>query len=466
MPRAGQLIIENMDMFNSVQPFPNDAYGYPVSPACYSDIGPEMDLLWPQSISDAKLDCFGGITRAQTFPTQSTIEHEQAYSPIPAIQITSHESSVAGSPVIKPTFDVPMVVQHLPNLHFPVFAQMDYYSDYLSPTDAPPIVSRRASLTSDASSPSSTATSNIISWTQSLNRHQQPASKACRHTTCSLSDPLTTSASELSWMLNSPRTSKYLAHYKTHVHRQYPILELPDSSSLVLSSATLKAKISSNASEPSSLHKHARLLTAAIGALHQSRHNHDVAARYMRHAIALQKADEGRLEKELFESIAGLAGALLVGLWCLMERRMEDEGREDCEAWENERLDMNPWFWNSRIVAACIDLGLSCWPSEGREYFLAQEEMYTASDSNGRKVHELCLNTFLSSWRLDEDISKRMNRPRAWHKEDVEDRMWEWVQGKDGGLKRSVWENREEVVKQERDEESGGAVGTGWLVLR
>lgn len=360
----------------------DDLINYPVSPACYSDMGPELDPNWLWHTGDGGTSCFSSLSRAQTFPQQLSVETQELQSPIPSIQITSHNGSPMSSPMLQPTFDLPIreAQEELPPLQMPISTPMDYYSDYLSPTDQPPPISRRASVSFGNN------TSHVADWTQKT----APAKR--RHTTCSLTNPRTVENTELTWMLNSPRTTSYLKHYMEVVHPRYPFLSPQDRS---------HANASPFAETSTGIKTYKRLLMAGIGAAlqHQSR---DIAARYVRHAMSVQK----REDLEFFASISGIHCAMLLAIYLLREGDTPFEREEE----DVSHPDVNLWLWSCRIAASCVDLGLHQWP-DGEEPALAT----------------LCMTTFEGAWALDREISQQRKRPRALHTDDIDPNLLAWL---------------------------------------
>ena len=131
--------------------------------------------------------------------------------------------------------------------------------------------------------------------------------------------------------------------------------------------------------------------------------------------MALQKSEE--LDQTLFASISGIHGALLLGIYLLLESQMVFEHEEE----DTSHPDVNLWLWNCRVASACIDLGLHEWPDTGHGQVRGPE------DAQERQMAVLCLHTFRSAWRLDREVSHSRNRPKAWHEADVDESLWQWV---------------------------------------
>jgi len=415
-PRPMQLHLQTNNLWDDTMPQANsDMWNYPLSPACLSDMGPELDPNWPKYASDVESDYISGISRAHTFPQQMPMDmdSQELFSPIPHIQITSHDASPMNSPMLQPAFDLPIrnLQEELPPLQVPTSTPMDYYSDYLSPTDQPPTTSRRSSVSFGNNNNSSS--SHVADWTRNT------ASTKRRHTTCSLTNPRTIENSELSWMLNSPRTTSYLKHYMNIIHPLYPFL--PNSSH---GAQPLPSDTSPFAETTQGIDTYQRLLTAAIGALQQHR-SRDISARYVRHAMALQRAQNF----ELFASISGIHGAMLLVIYLLREEMDVSAPEEE----DTSHPDVNLWLWSCRIAAACIDLGLHCWPqhdaADSDDDEVDHEQQQQQQQRQQRPLAALCMNTFRSAWRLDQEISTRRRRPRALHDGDIEPRMLAWVEG-------------------------------------
>ena len=288
--------------------------------------------------------------------------------------------------------------QELPPLQIPVSTSMDYYSDFLSPTDQPPPMSRRASFNFGHNN------SQIEDWTQ---KTVPPAKR--RHTTCSLNQPRLVENNELIWMLKSPRTSNYFQRYLEVVHPHYPFLDLSE-----ISSQTTISFSSFNDSF-SWMKAYQRLVIAAIGAM-QQHNSRDIAARYIRHAMTLRKNES----LDLFGSICGVQCAMLLAIYLLLESQNEFGREED----DTSHPHVNLWLWNCRISAACIDLGLHVWPQGDHTAWTAQQEQQE------RATAVLSLNTFQSAWFLDQEISRHCNRPRALHAEDLDVELMDWIVSK------------------------------------
>ena len=310
------------------------------------------------------------------------------YSPIPSIQITSHDGSPMSSPALHPTFSLPIRGQEeLPPLQTPQFVstQMDYYSDFLSPTDQPPTMSRRASLTHNSNN------DHVADWSSKV----RPSKR--RHTTCSVTKPGASENAELGWMLNSPRTTGYLKLYFDTVHLKYPFLELDEPSTPRDTSPFAQTSTHIKTSQ--------RLLAAAIGAMlqHKSR---DISARYVRNAMQLHK----REDLDLFSSISGIHCAMLLAIYVLTESQTKFENEED----DTSHPFINLWLWNCQISAACIDLGLHEWLDD--------------NDGSSEIEAGLYRNTFSSAWAMDLEISAFKKRPRALHAEDVDAKLLAWIE--------------------------------------
>lgn len=401
-PQPMQLHLQTTNLFDDAASQFSDVWSFPATPvssACYSDLGPEVDPKWFYQQPEPEQEYFGGITRAHTFPNHTSnmsINEPSLHSPIPSIQITSHDASPMSSPGLTPTISLPIRQEEFPPLQTQGLpSQMEYYSDFLSPTDQPPTVSRRSSLSFGNQS-----NTDVVDWTNKL------ATGRRRHTTCSITKPQTSNDAELGWMLSSPRTTNYLGLYSTTVQPQYPFLDLPQRHHQQVDTSPF-----SNVA--TSIKTYQRLLTAAIGAMyqHQSR---DISSRYLRAAMALQK----REDLDLFSSVSGIHCAMLLAIYLLHESETLFQHEEE----DTSHPEVNLWLWSCRIAAACIDLGLHQWVDD----MDADSELYR--------------NTFQSVYVLDGKISGARKRPRAIHKTDVHPRLLGWIEAREAASRRQMLE--------------------------
>lgn len=366
------------------------------SPACYSDLEPELDLNWLATIPHGALPdhLSPGIVRAQTLPTQfGNYDQVDQQSPIPSIQVTSHDTSPASSPIAPSLVDIPACyTEQMALLQASAYVSnpTDYYADYLSPMSQPRVMVCRPSVSSSDLEGLSTTAGDDVDWSNKM-----PPTKR-RHTTCSIAKPNESANAELGWMLNSPRTTGYLKRYFEVVHPRYPFVEFGNPNHVL--------DASSFAQSASPIKITERLLCAAIGAIfsHQSR---DISARYVRHAMQLQK----REDLDLFSSVSGVHCAMLLAVYLYAETQLEFLPEED----DVSHPDVNLWLWNCRITAACVDLGLHEWVSECEGTSAVEVDLYR--------------RTFLSAWTLDREICALERKPRGLRAEDVDARLLGWI---------------------------------------
>ncbi|KAI9878380.1 MAG: hypothetical protein M1823_006964, partial [Watsoniomyces obsoletus] len=228
---------------------------------------------------------------------------------------------------------------------------MDYYGDFLSPLDRPPIISRRPSISNSALKP---GMGNVSEWTSQVSTPSNgiPLDTRLkrRHTTCSIPQTALSATSqllspEMSWMLSSPRTTNYLTRYFAEIHPQYPFLNRADFLEPCTAPTNPHATPFTHAVDQSNpTQTYTRLLTAAIGALlhHQSR---DISARYVRHAMSI--STDSSLESTIWSSISGIHAAMLLAIYCLLEDTMVFSNEEE----DTSHAEINLWLWNCRIAA-------------------------------------------------------------------------------------------------------------------
>lgn len=408
-----------------------DNFPAPTSPACYSDIGPDIGpwtaVDYQQTSPDMSTPNPSIPRRSHTFPTVPTDEfcwnQEEvpplsagAFSDIPSIEVTSPGCSPPQSPFAPPEqlsprgFSIPyrsslIDVNDEPNepaLELPrtppLFAvnsrtqdeQIDYYGDFLSPIDQPPSLSRRSSNASsnDFSEPSP-------GFRTRLGRSQTLPS--------SLAPDRSVNIEQLNITLGSPRTRNYLQIYFKNVHPEFPILDPAafvtknPSSSIILTYQTL--------------------LAAAIGALthHQSR---SLSSPYVRLAMSLQP------QIDMWSSISGVHCAILLAIYCFFEEttsfsdEVDQNDLEKLHITEALHPAVNLWLHNCQIATTCVDLGLnlgflsgispiSIPPAENPDLsFFAQTTLEM-------EMQMMFRNTFRVAHKLDKRISNLKQRPRA-----------------------------------------------------
>jgi hypothetical protein len=378
--------------------FSANAWDYPASPGCYSDLGPEMHMEWAQSTTDADIKPFGGIARASTLPHMGMMSDVvETSSPLPSIQITSHHVSpvaspqaILGTPMQDPVDDI-SVSQSFSK------KSVEGFNAFLAPGNHPPIKTQYLGVGSD--------TEQSAAWPSATESSRR------RSTICLSSAPRITANRELSWMLDSPRTTGYLKKYKEVVQGRYPFL---DSNNPPGTDETPYPAL--NLQHGFVIYQ--RLLQAAIGAMltHKAR---DIAARYLRHAMSMQDT-EGM---DFFHSIDGIHCALLLVVYLYLESQIvfEDESLDD----DVGHPHVNVWQWSCRIAAACIDLGLHSWVD-------GNDAVERVDHGEGKMRQRLCRNTFRSVWKLDGEISNATGRPRALHAESIDPVMMAWILRQEG----------------------------------
>ncbi|KIX00601.1 uncharacterized protein Z518_09666 [Rhinocladiella mackenziei CBS 650.93] len=417
----------------SNQPFlTRDNWLAPASPACYSDMGPEMapwTTIDHRPAFEAAADPNPTIhRRAHTFPTFGNDEYSWtqqpdppvsagAFSEIPSIEVTSPESSRPQSPLVPPEqsgsplgfsipyrsslFDVndepiggqpPEHVESPPFLamHRNLEEQIDYYGDYLSPIDQPPPISRRSSVASslnDASTPETLARSHTR-----LHRSQTLP------TTLNFKKP--PNQDQLNMTLRSPRTRNYLQVYFQKVHPEFPVLDPRAFASRQPSGNTILT--------------YQTLLAAAIGALqhHQSR---ALSSPYMRLAMSLHS------EIDMWGSLSGVHCAILLAIYCFYEESMSFNDEVDqhrTKIVDSLHPAVNLWLHICQTAHTCLDLGLNLG-------FLSSAGSISMVSADKRNLVEVQMqamfrNTFRVVYILDRRISRLKRRPTAIHEADLD----------------------------------------------
>ncbi|KEF63131.1 uncharacterized protein A1O9_01107 [Exophiala aquamarina CBS 119918] len=415
----------------------------PLSPACYSDIGPDLapwlTIDYQQHGSD------GGSTpnpamhkRSHTFPTVTHDEYDWnqdsrapesagAFSDIPSIEVTSPDCSRPQSPFnfseqdLSPQgISIPYAAQasdhneddylegnfELPRTP-PLFAtntrfndgQIDYYGDYLSPVDKPPTISRRSSMASSCSS--NLQVESFPSLGARLHRSQ---------TLPSNSNPRVQADQErLNTTVSSPRTRNYLQVYFQKVHPHSPILN--------------PAMISSSKASQNSLTTYQILLAAAVGALihHQSR---ALSSPYVRLAMSLNS------EIDFWSSISGVHCAILLAIYCMYEETLSFKDEMDHEDPQHFPLAqplhprVNLWLHTCQICVTCIDLGFNLGylsgsdiiaPPRGKEH----ELVFFPETASEIEMEAIFRNTFRVAYVLDKRVSTLKQRPRSMRDESL-----------------------------------------------
>ena len=455
---SGQLQLQTADLHLANHGDPDnpgfasgfDLWTYPRSPACYSDIGPDVDSLWATSLPQSYEPAFEPEfqtslhKKSYTFPPIPFDQHMRGrsdsqtllsptFSDIPSIQITSHGGSRSPSPSSRPTdavgFNMPIRTT-LPDLsglsveqewtktppltpsdtNLPD-ASMDYYGDFLSPLDRPPTLPRRPSISSRRGSVSNMG--NVADWSSAVSVSGSAERTKRRHTTCSIprTTPSPLLSPEVSWMLDSPRTTNYLNKYFSDVHPKYPFLDQRKFFAPKTGSNKGVSPFTDPRSNFSTDHvgTFQRLLVGAIGGmLHQQ--SRDISARYIRHAVTLQDDTDSKFD--MWSSISGLHCAMLLALYCYLETALAPFANEDAsDDVSHPGVNPNLWLFNCRIASGCIDLGLHVSLDDG---------MGEDDDDEDREVKDLYRNTFRSAYVLDREISQLKRRPRAIHDDDVD----------------------------------------------
>ena len=67
------------------------------------------------------------------------------------------------------------------------------------------------------------------------------------------------------------------------------------------------------------------------------------------------------------------------------------------------------------------------WPQGDHTAWTPQQEQ---QEQQERATAVLCLDTFQSSWFLDQEISRHCKWPRALHAEDLDAELMDWIVGK------------------------------------
>ncbi|KAK5045350.1 hypothetical protein LTR84_009213 [Exophiala bonariae] len=414
------------------------------SPACYSDIGPELAPWLTIDYQPLDLDRCSTPNpplhkRSHTFPAfindefdwngDNTAPHSAgAFSEIPSIEVTSPDCSRPQSPFgiseqdfSSPGIAIPYSSQSLdqddddyqePTGGFelprtpPLYplntrfndGQIDYYGDFLSPVDKPPTLSRRSSMTSTCSGTLQQELPPTISTR--LHRSQ---------TLPSNSNPRMQAEQErLNTTVSSPRTRNYLQVYFQKVHPHSPILN----------PATISLKASNN-----SITTYQVLVAAAIGAMihHQSR---SLSSPYVRLAMTLNP------EVDFWSSISGLHCAILLAIYCLHEEtlsfqdEMDNEGPHHFPLTQPLHPHVNLWLHTCQISATCIDLGLNLGylsgadpigPPRGRGHELD----FFPETASEIEMEAIFKNTFRVAYGLDKRVCSLKQRPRSIRDESI-----------------------------------------------
>lgn len=414
------------------------------SPACYSDVGPEL-AHW-LTIDYQPLDQDRGSTpnpaihkRSHTFPAfindefdwngENTVPQSAgAFSEIPFIEVTSPDCSRPQSPFefsdkdfSSPGIAIPYSIQSLdqdaddyqePSGTFelprtpPLYplntrlndGPIDYYGDFLSPVDKPPTISRRSSMTSTSSGTLhqefSPSMGTRLHRSQTLPSNSNPRAQADQE--------------RLNTTVSSPRTRNYLQVYFQKVHPHSPILN----------PATISLKASSN-----SITTYQVLIAAAIGALihHQSR---SLSSPYVRLAMTLNP------EIDFWSSISGVHCAILLAIYCLYEETLSFKDEMDSEDPHHFPLaqplhpHVNLWLHTCQIGVTCIDLGLNLGylsgsdpiePPRGRSHELD----FFPETASEIEMEAIFKNTFRVAYGLDKRVSALKQRPRSMRDDSI-----------------------------------------------
>lgn len=419
-----------------------DYFAGSTSPACYSDIGPEL-APW-LTIDYQPLDLDHGSTpnpplhkRSHTFPD---IIHDEfgwngdhtapgsagAFSDLPSIEVTSPDCSRPQSPFqfteqdfSSPGVSIPYVIQGLdqdeddyqePNFELPrtppLFplntrlndGQIDYYGDFLSPVDKPPTLSRRSSTASTCSGTLQPELSP--GFGTRLHRSQTLPSK---------SNPRMQADQErLNTTVSSPRTRNYLQIYFQKIHPHSPILN----------PATISLKASSNF-----ITTYQILMAAAIGALihHQSR---SLSSPYVRLAMSLNS------EINFWSSISGVHCAILLAIYCLYEETLSFQDEMDSDDPHHFPLaqplhpHVNLWLHTCQICVTCIDLGLNLGYVSGFDPIApplgrAHDLDFFPETTSEIEMEAVFKNTFRVAYGLDKRVSGLKQRPRSMRDESI-----------------------------------------------
>ena len=420
-----------------------DYFSGSVSPACYSDIGPDLapwlTVDYQQSGSE------GGSTpnpalhkRSHTFPnvTNDAFDWNQdsnapdsagAFSEIPSIEVTSPDCSRPQSPfnfseqdLSPPGISIPYIPQGLdqseddyrePSFELlrtpPLCAvntrlndgQIDYYGDFLSPVDKPPTISRRSSMASSCSG--SSQMESYPNFGTRLHRSQ---------TLPSNSNPRRQADQErLYTTLSSPRTRNYLQVYFQKIHPHSPILN--------------PAMTSSNKASNNSLTTYQILLAAAIGALihHQSR---SLSSPYVRLAMSLNS------EIDFWSSISGVHCGILLAIYCMYEETLTFQDEMDHEDAQHFPLAqphhprVNLWLHTCQICVTCVDLGLNLGYLSGADIIgipsgKAHELEFFPETASEIEMEAIFRNTFRVAYGLDKQVSALKQRPRSMRDESL-----------------------------------------------
>ena len=422
-----------------------DYFGGLPSPACYSDLGPDIvpwsTIDYSQSASDTTMTPVPlAHRRSHTFPTVTHDDYDWgqicqdneiptsagAYSDIPSIEVTSpdcfHSQSPGrgteqnlSPPGMSGSHSSPILHQneeerHEPSAEHPntppLFAvntrlhddQIDYYGDYLSPVDKPPINSRR----------SSTASSMADGSQAEVASHSGTRLQRSQTLPSSLGQQNSADQERLHTTVSSPRTRNYLQVYFQRIHKDYPILN----------PASLTMRSPSNTMSTYQL-----LLAAAIGALihHQSR---SLSSPYVRLAMSLNS------EIDFWSSISGVHCALMLAIYCFHEEslsfsdEMDHEDQQRLHIAQSMHPHVNLWLHCCQICATCIDLGMSLGFLSGPDPINVLSKQSTELDffpetDLEKEMEAMFKNTFRIAYILDKRISNLKQRPRAIHGRDL-----------------------------------------------